>query len=149
MANFTSASLMTQRSSACNAGHERDENLIPDLRRSPGGGNGNLLQYSCLENSMDREAWQAAVHGVTKSRIRLSDRTHTHTHRREMQWKPRPRQVPEKPNGLRPVIQRKIYVQESFPFSLNLPYSSCTYSDINFLIYPDFPISFYRFSGRL
>ena len=40
---------------------------IPGLRRSPGRGNGNPLQYSYLENSMDREAWQSTVHGVTKS----------------------------------------------------------------------------------
>ena len=38
--------------------------LIPGLGRSPGEGNGNLLQYSCLENPMDRGAWQATVHGV-------------------------------------------------------------------------------------
>ena len=41
--------------------------------KSPGGGNGNLLQYSCLENSMDRGAWQATAHGVTKSQTGLSD----------------------------------------------------------------------------
>ena len=46
---------------------------IPRSGRSPGVGNGNLLQYSCLENSMDREAWKAAVHGVTKSQTQLSD----------------------------------------------------------------------------
>ena len=40
----------------------------------PGEGNGNLLQYSCLENSMDRGAWWAAVHGVTKSRTQLRDK---------------------------------------------------------------------------
>ena len=45
----------------------RDEGLIPALGRSPGGGNGNLLQYSCVENSMDRGAWQATVHGVVES----------------------------------------------------------------------------------
>ena len=50
-----------------NAGDARDESLIPGLGRSPGGGNGNLLQYSCLENSMDRGAWQAIVYGVTES----------------------------------------------------------------------------------
>ena len=50
--------------SACNAG---DLGLILGLGRSPGEGNGNLLQYSCLENSMDRRAWQAAVHGVANS----------------------------------------------------------------------------------
>ena len=42
--------------------------LIPRLGKSPGGGHGNPLQYSCLENPMDKEAWQAVVHGVTKSR---------------------------------------------------------------------------------
>ena len=52
------------KASACNAG---DLGLIPGLERSPGEGNGNLLQYSCLENSMDGGAWQAIVHGVTKS----------------------------------------------------------------------------------
>ena len=50
--------------SACNAG---DLSLILGLGRSPGEGNGNLLQYSCLENSVDRRAWQAAVHGVADS----------------------------------------------------------------------------------
>ena len=54
---------------AWNAG---DLGLIPGSGRSPGEGNGNPLQYSCLENPMDREAWQAAVHGVTKSRTQLS-----------------------------------------------------------------------------
>ena len=44
-----------------------DPSLIPGSGRSPGEGNGHLLQYSCLENSMDRETWQAIVHGVTKS----------------------------------------------------------------------------------
>ena len=49
-----------------NAEDTRDEGSILGSERSLGGGNGNLLQYSCLENSMDRGAWQAAVHGVTK-----------------------------------------------------------------------------------
>ena len=44
---------------------------IPGLRRSPGEGNGSLLQYSCLENSMDRGAWRTTVHGVTKSQTQL------------------------------------------------------------------------------
>jgi len=47
-----------------NAGAIRDLGLIPDLGRSPGEGNGNLLQYSCLENPMDRGAWQAAVYCI-------------------------------------------------------------------------------------
>ena len=50
-----------------NAGDIGDTDSIPGLGRSPGGGNGNILQYSCLENSMDRGAWQAAVRGVAKS----------------------------------------------------------------------------------
>ena len=54
----------------CNA---RDLGLIPGSGRSPGGGNGNPLQYFCLENPMDRGAWQSTVHGVTKSRTRLRD----------------------------------------------------------------------------
>ena len=53
-----------------NAGGIRDANPIPGLGRSPRRGNGNPLQYFCLENSMDREAWRAIVHGVAKSRIR-------------------------------------------------------------------------------
>ena len=52
------------KESACNAG---DVGLILGLGRSPGGGHGNALQCSCLENPMDRGAWQATVHWVTKS----------------------------------------------------------------------------------
>ena len=51
-----------------NAGEERDLGLIPGSGRSSGGGHGNLLQCSYLENSMDRGAWGATVHGVAKSR---------------------------------------------------------------------------------
>ena len=50
-----------------------DAGSISELGRSPGEGNGNLLQYSCLENPMDRGAWQAIVNGVAKSQIQLSD----------------------------------------------------------------------------
>ena len=50
-----------------NAGDLRDTDSIPESGRSPGRGNGNPLQYSCLENPMDREAWRATVHGVAKS----------------------------------------------------------------------------------
>ena len=52
-----------------NASDEKDVGLIPGLGRSPGGGNGNPLQYSCLGNLMDRGDRQAIVHGVTKSQI--------------------------------------------------------------------------------
>ena len=54
------------------AGDVRDVGLIPGPGRSPRGGKGNPLQYSCLENPMDREVWQATVHGVAKSQTQLS-----------------------------------------------------------------------------
>ena len=63
------------KASACNAG---DLGSIPGSGRFPGEGNGNPLQFSCLENSMDRGAWQAAGHGVAKSRTRLSNFTFFH-----------------------------------------------------------------------
>ena len=56
--------------SACNAG---DTGSVSGSGRSPGEGNGSPLQYSCLENPMDGGAWQATVHGVTKSWTQLSD----------------------------------------------------------------------------
>ena len=58
------------KESACNAGHP---DSIPGLGRCPGEGHGNPLQYSCLENSTDRGAWWATVHGVARSWTRLSD----------------------------------------------------------------------------
>ena len=71
-------SLVAQRvkASAYNSG---DLGSIPGLGRYPGEGNGSPLQYSYLENPMDRGAWQAAVHGVEKSRTQLSDFTYTFT----------------------------------------------------------------------
>ena len=77
-----------KKNSSVNAGDEREVGLIHGLGRSHKEGNGNLLQYSCLENSMDREALKAIIHGVTKSRTGLSAlmrararaRAHTHTH---------------------------------------------------------------------
>ena len=56
--------------SASNVG---DLGLIPGSGRSPGGGNGNPLEYSCLENPMDGGAWWTVVHGVAKSQTQLSD----------------------------------------------------------------------------
>ena len=55
-----------------NVGDLRDVGSIPGSGRSPGGGHGNPLQYSCLESPMDRGAWRATVHGVAKTRTRLS-----------------------------------------------------------------------------
>ena len=70
------------KESTGNAGHL---GLIPGSGRSPRKGTGNPLQYSCLENSMDRAAWRATLHGVAKSQAPLTDKhTHTraHTHTR-------------------------------------------------------------------
>ena len=64
------------KSPPANAGDTAEAGLIPGLGRSSGGGNGSLLHYSCLENSMDRGARQATVHEAAKSWTRLS--THTH-----------------------------------------------------------------------
>ena len=61
------------KNSPANAGEEGDVGLILGSGRSSGGGNGNPLQYSCLENPKDRGAWWATVHGVTKSQTQLSD----------------------------------------------------------------------------
>ena len=55
------------KNAPANAGDSGDAGLIPGSGRSPGEGNGNQLQYFCLESSMDRGAWQASVHGVTDS----------------------------------------------------------------------------------
>ena len=65
------------------AGDIRDAGLIPGLGRSPGGGHGNPLQYSCLENAMDRGAWWATMHGVAKRQTRLKQLS---THARPFVW---------------------------------------------------------------
>ena len=64
---------LSGKESTCNAG---DLPSVPGLGRSPGGGNGNPLQFSCLRNPMDRGAWQATACGVTKSQARLTEHTH-------------------------------------------------------------------------
>ena len=69
---------LSDKESTCQAG---DAGLIPGSRRSPGGGNGNILQCSCRENPVDRGAWWATVQGVAKSRTRLRDQTTTTTPR--------------------------------------------------------------------
>ena len=63
-----------------NAGDTGDSSSSPGPGRSLGGGNGNPLQYFCLENSMDRGEWRDTVHGVAKSLTGLSEHKHTHTH---------------------------------------------------------------------
>ena len=61
--------MLVVKNPPANAGDARDMGLIPESGRSPGGGHGNPLQYSCLDNPMDRGVWWAAVHGVAKSWI--------------------------------------------------------------------------------
>ena len=67
------------KSTPANPAYERDMGLIPGWGRFPGGGHGNSLQYSCLENPMDRGTWWATVHRVEKSWTQLK-RFSTHTH---------------------------------------------------------------------
>ena len=66
------------KESACSVG---DPGSIPGSGGSPGEENGNPFQYSCLENSMERGAWWAIVHGVTESDMTKQLNTHTHTHK--------------------------------------------------------------------
>ena len=63
------------KESACNPG---DPGSTPGLGRSPGQGNGNPLQYSCLENPMDRGTWRATVHGVARVRHNLATKSPPH-----------------------------------------------------------------------
>ena len=70
MISVSQTALVLKNPSA-NAGDIRDTGLIPGWGRSPGGGHGNPLQYSCLENPMDRGAWWVTVHGVTQSRTQV------------------------------------------------------------------------------
>ena len=69
--SWSSQAVLVVKSRPANAGDLRDVSLIPGLRRSPGGGQHNALQYFCLENPMDRGAWRATVHGLAKSWTRL------------------------------------------------------------------------------
>ena len=64
---FRLSGWLSGKESACNAGDTEDAGLIPGLGKSSGVGNDNPLQYSCLGNPMNRGAWQATIHGVTKS----------------------------------------------------------------------------------
>ena len=69
--------MLVVKSPSANAGDVGDVSFIPKSGRSPRGGHGNPLQCSCLENPMDRGAWQAIIHGVTEGRTRLK-RVSTH-----------------------------------------------------------------------
>ena len=70
---FTQSGWLSGKESACSAEDTGVSCSIPGWGRAPGGGNGNPLQYSCLENPMDRGAPWATVHGVAKSQTQLSN----------------------------------------------------------------------------
>ena len=70
--------MLAVKNSPANAGHTRDMGSIPGSRRSPGGGHGNPLQYSCLENPMDRLDWWATVHSVAEW-DKTEETEHAHT----------------------------------------------------------------------
>ena len=74
---LTSQVVLVVKNLPASAGDTRDWGSIPGSGRSPGEDNGNPLQYSCLEDPMERKAWQATVHGVSKSQARLSAHTGT------------------------------------------------------------------------
>ena len=74
-----SQTALVLKNPSANAGDIRDTGLSPGWGRSPGGGHGNPLQYSCLENPMDRGAWWVTVHRVAQSRTRLKNLAHKHT----------------------------------------------------------------------
>ena len=106
------------KESACSA---YDLGSIPELGRSLGEGNGNLLQYSCLENSMYKRAWQATIHGVTKSDMTKGQtltvcvciQTYTHT--------------PTKYPGMRVIAVSHLYIFNFSKYSLLNPCLSIVY----------------------
>ena len=73
--NRASQVALVVKNPPANVGDPREVGLTPGSRKSPGGGHGNPLQYSCLENPMERGAWQVTVNGVAKSRTQLSNYT--------------------------------------------------------------------------
>ena len=92
------------KESAFNAG---DSGSIPGLGRSPGEGKGRPLQYSCLEKSVNRVAWQATIHGVAKSQTRLSNqhfKKGSSQYHQRRQWHPTPVLLPGKSHGQRSLV---------------------------------------------
>ena len=116
-----------------NAGDVRDVGSIPRSGRFPGVGNGSPLQYSCLENPMDRGAWRAAVHGVTKSRTRLSDIAQCTSHRHVLvgsfQIEGKKRRKTLKPETGENALENKLY----FLIFLSWPRIMSTHSFMKFI----------------
>ena len=78
--HWTSQEVLVVKNPPANAGDIRDVGSVPELGRSPGEGHSNQIQYSCLENPMDRGAWQATVLGVAKGWTQLKGLGTAHTH---------------------------------------------------------------------
>ena len=74
----TASMVLVEKNLPANSGDKRDLGSVPGSGKTPGGGHGNPLQYSCLENPMDRGAWWATVHRVAKSGTRLKQPTTAH-----------------------------------------------------------------------
>ena len=74
---------LSGKESSCHEGGMEDTVSVPEQGKSPGGGHGDPLQYSCLENPRDREAWWAAVHGVTKRKCSVLTTLSTHEYTQE------------------------------------------------------------------
>ena len=120
----------------CSAGDLRDTGSIPGLGRFPGEGHGNLLQFSCLENPMNKGAWQSIVHGVTKSWTQLK-RQHACIQRQHDDWN-LPIQCPA---GLsRPIYLNPSRLSSSkpTPTPVSFPFSapSCRVRDLICFILP-------------
>ena len=96
----------------------RDLGSIPGMGRSPGGGHGSPLHYSCLENPMDRGAWRARVHGVTKTRTRLKRLSeHTRGPGASLPFLARATPSPPIPTAdkrLHPLLNGLLYLKEQF-----------------------------------
>ena len=86
------------------------QHILKSIAPSYGDGNGTPLQYSCLENPMDRGAWKAAVHGVAEGRTRLSNFTFTfHFHALEKEWQPTPVFLPRESQGRESLVGCRLW----------------------------------------
>ena len=96
-----------RKESACNAG---DQGSVPGLGRSPGEGNGNSLQYSCLENSKDRGAWQATIQGVAELDTDFS----------VQHWKPKKEQSNASDSEEKLISSPELYISPNYQLSVRI-----------------------------
>ena len=123
------------------AGDSGDRDLIPGLGKSPGGEHGNPLQYSCLENPMDRGAWWATVHGVTKSRTRLrTEHAHTFISLTLIKHRiTRENQITKNSSNLRAAVTRSTAEADNCSFSTTRKACECSPPKINRLMFSSLP----------